>query len=259
MHLHTTEPQSADPLSLPHTPVTQSALRLDASLPPDAGPCSIARNRERLLALGIPSLVKELQGTAAVAAGGKPKKKRAKSERGPRVKREAGAPEQPSRRSSRLQEAAEHEKEEEETGEAAVMGFWSGCKGLFVVPLPGAACSSAALCLDSSPASLFPAPNPLHPQTHALTTHPPHPFTHPSPAWLGAAEEQLQRELGQAVVEGQCPRCGKALERGHRQHLLACTGVAKAPCQPRPRDADDLAVSQGCGAGRVAGGWAWRG
>jgi hypothetical protein len=81
-------------------------------------PCSIARNRERLLALGIPSLVKELQQEVGGAAGGgaQPTKKR-KREAQPRVKREPGAAEeQPTRRSSRLQDAAEHPKLKEETG-----------------------------------------------------------------------------------------------------------------------------------------------
>ena len=61
---------------------------------------------------------------------------------------------------------------------------------------------------------------------------------------LPAAEERFERELGEFVVEGACPRCGRVLERGQRAHLRACGGEAaraRAPRAeggpPRPRDA----------------------
>ncbi|KAL4445856.1 hypothetical protein ABPG77_009055 [Micractinium sp. CCAP 211/92] len=120
----------------------------------------IARNRERLLALGIPSLVTELGGSKAAAAAKKRKEKGlaeaggkgGDEEWGPRPKRRQGAqPEKPTRRSRRLQQAEEHQKEEEEN-----------------------------------------------------------------------EKQRFERELGQFVVEGECPRCGKALEKAHRQHLQVC-------------------------------------
>lgn len=129
---------------------------------------SIARNRERLLALGIPSLVKELQAqvghcrmvqqpsgrsaqsrlvlpalcwstssskcvcrqphplpqAGAAAAAAKPKKKKAKRDEGqPRGRQAAAAGEQPTRRSSRVREAAEHPKPKPETGGCRVVGL----------------------------------------------------------------------------------------------------------------------------------------
>lgn len=75
---------------------------------------SIQRNRERLLALGIPSLRAELEGGSG--KGAKKKKARKEDAAKLRVKREAGAEEHPSRRSTRLQEAQEHPKTKEESG-----------------------------------------------------------------------------------------------------------------------------------------------
>ncbi|PRW59134.1 DNA-dependent metalloprotease WSS1 [Chlorella sorokiniana] len=131
----------------------------------------IDRNRERLLALGIPSLVKELQAQAgAAAAAAKPKKPKIKREEGqPRGRQAAAAAQQPTRRSSRVREAAEHPKPKPET-----------------------------------------------------------------------AEERFERELGEMIVEETCPRCGKAISRGHRAHLLACDGE-RPPRQPRPSDREELA------------------
>lgn len=37
-------------------------------------------------------------------------------------------------------------------------------------------------------------------------------------AWA-AEKERFERELGQFAVEGECPRCGRVLEKGQRQHL----------------------------------------
>ncbi|KAI7844317.1 hypothetical protein COHA_002115 [Chlorella ohadii] len=109
----------------------------------------IARNRERLLALGIPSLVKELQAQAGAAAAAAKPKKKAKV----KVKQEEGLP--------RGRQAA-------------------------------------------------------------------------------AAEERFERELGQMVVDETCPRCGKAVSRGHRTHLMGCGGE-RPPRQPRPSDREELA------------------
>lgn len=59
----------------------------------------------------------------------------------------------------------------------------------------------------------------------------------------------MERELGEFVVEGVCPRCGRELELGLKAHLQACGG-AKAPRQPRASDAEELevrlAVAAGC-------------
>lgn len=53
-----------------------------------------------------------------------------------------------------------------------------------------------------------------------------------------AASEKFDRELGEFVVEGKCPRCGRVMERGHRQHLQSCTGKPRAgAAAPRPYDA----------------------
>lgn len=154
----------------------------------------IAENRRRMLALGIPSLVKELGGTAGRGGkgGAKPTAKRAKREVAHPQRGASAADEAPSRRSSRLQEAAEHPKPQPET-----------------------------------------------------------------------AEERFVRELGEFVVEGACPRCGKVMETGpkaQKAHLLDGAGRpeptgAKAarirPSAPRPRasDADVLAVRGRAGAG----------
>ena len=43
------------------------------------------------------------------------------------------------------------------------------------------------------------------------------------------------------IVDDTCPRCGKAISRGHRAHLLACGGE-RPPRQPRPSDREELAV-----------------
>ncbi|EFN57723.1 expressed protein [Chlorella variabilis] len=132
----------------------------------------IQRNRERLLALGIPSLRAELEGGSG--KGAKKKKARKEDAAKLRVKREAGAEEHPSRRSTRLQEAQEHPKTKEES-----------------------------------------------------------------------ASEKFDRELGEFVVEGKCPRCGRVMERGHRQHLQSCTGKPRAgAAAPRPYDAALEELSQ---------------
>lgn len=160
------------------------------------------------MALGIPSLKAQLDKQGG---GEQQQKKKVKKEAGefkPRVKHEPGAPEAPTRRSSRLLDAVEHPKPKPETGECCV-GVWD-------------ACGQAALgaCFG-----------------HQLSL----PCTHPP-----TAEERQQRELGLFAVEGACPRCGKELERpaSQRAHLAACGGP-RPPRQPRAADADELEVRGG--------------
>jgi hypothetical protein len=38
------------------------------------------------------------------------------------------------------------------------------------------------------------------------------------------AEERFERQIGEFIVEGECPKCGKILEKGHRNHLRSCGG-----------------------------------
>lgn len=131
---------------------------------------SIAANRARMLELGIPSLVKELQGAAAAAAR-KPAKKQARREAAPRAPRGAAAPEQPTRRSSRLQDAAEHPKPAPETAEqrferqlgGGAQGWVPavGRMGRAVAPSPCAAVAGAVKqklpsCQPSCPACSLP-------------------------------------------------------------------------------------------------------
>lgn len=122
--------------------------------------CSIQRNRDRLLALGLPGLVAKLQEIAGPPPKPAPKKKRPKAERRPAVKAEpvedgAGglAEEGGVRRSRRLRDVALQPKKEEET-----------------------------------------------------------------------AEERFDRQLGEFIVDGECPKCHRIYEKGHRQHLRSCGG-----------------------------------
>ena len=52
------------------------------------------------------------------------------------------------------------------------------------------------------------------------------------------------------MVEGECPRCGRLLDRGQRAHLQACTGAkpARQPRQSRPRHEEELEVGGRAGA-----------
>lgn len=102
------------------------------------------------MALGIPSLKAQLDKQGG---GEQQQKKKVKKEAGefkPRVKHEPGAPEAPTRRSSRLLDAVEHPKPKPETGECCV-GVWD-------------ACGQAAL------RSWPPAVPALHPPTHPHAT-----------------------------------------------------------------------------------------
>lgn len=132
--------------------------------------CRIQRNRERLLALGLPGLVEKLQkevGPLPSGAIAKPKKPRKKVKqesvlrRGGRVGAEDGDGKAPGvRRSSRLAEAADRPK--------------------------------------------------------------------PEPA-----EARFERQLGEFIVDGTCPKCGRVFEKGHRTHLMSCGGPRAPPSQTR--------------------------
>lgn len=76
-------------------PAASTAPRLAAS-----PSCSIQRNRERLLALGIPSLAKALDETVGAAAAAVKRKPGAAAKKKPKKPRgaEAGAEERPTRR-----------------------------------------------------------------------------------------------------------------------------------------------------------------
>ena len=130
--------------------------------------CSIRRNRERLLALGLPGIMKQLQKTVKLEQDGesKPKKKRTKKKKISRATPDINKAEQIAgdaatapglRRSRRLQEAAERPIKKEET-----------------------------------------------------------------------VEEQFNRQLGEFIVNGECPKCGRIFERGHRAHLQSCSGRTSA-------------------------------
>ena len=43
------------------------------------------------------------------------------------------------------------------------------------------------------------------------------------------AEAKFERQLGEFIVDGECPKCGKILEKGHRAHLRQCGGPRAAP------------------------------
>jgi len=38
------------------------------------------------------------------------------------------------------------------------------------------------------------------------------------------AEERFERQVGEFIVDGECPKCGKIYEKGHRSHLRSCGG-----------------------------------
>ncbi len=61
------------------------------------------------------------------------------------------------------------------------------------------------------------------------------------------AAQRATRELGEFVVSGDCPRCGRAFESRHAAHLAACAGGPKAKREPadggRAR-ADKVLLSQ---------------
>lgn len=40
-------------------------------------------------------------------------------------------------------------------------------------------------------------------------------------------EEKFMRELGEFIVDGECPRCGRIFEKGHKNHLQSCTGATR--------------------------------
>jgi hypothetical protein len=115
------------------------------------------RNRQRMLALGLPAIVRTLEGIAGATKP--PPKKRVKKERAPRVKVkvEPLAEGEGPRRSSRIRDQELNPKIKEES-----------------------------------------------------------------------VEDRWERELGEFLVDGTCPKCGNVYERGHRAHLERCTGAPRA-------------------------------
>ena len=124
------------------------------------------RNRERMLAMGLPSIMRSLQNIAGPAPK-PPPKKRVKKEKKPapvKVKAEPGEEGQEEeaeiddgglRRSRRIRGVVKKEKEE-------------------------------------------------------------------------TAEERFERQVGEFIVSGECPKCGSIKEKGHRNHLRSCGGPRAA-------------------------------
>lgn len=46
-------------------------------------------------------------------------------------------------------------------------------------------------------------------------------------------EEEFERMLGEFVIDGQCPKCSKLYQKGHRRHLLNCSGLPAPPSRSR--------------------------
>lgn len=42
------------------------------------------------------------------------------------------------------------------------------------------------------------------------------------------AEERFERQLGEFIVNGECPKCGNVYERGQKRHLMNCSGPKSA-------------------------------
>jgi hypothetical protein len=42
------------------------------------------------------------------------------------------------------------------------------------------------------------------------------------------SEQRFERELGEFIVDGSCPKCGRLVERAHRAHLESCAGAKAA-------------------------------
>ena len=170
------------------------------------------------MALGIPSLVADLQREAAAQKLARhplrpPRRQQHSEGQGP-----PSPPPPPTRRSARLQDAAEHPHPKPETG--TLHGRRGpGRRMLLVATRSGA--------LPATPPCPF-----VSPPTHT----PP-----PTSAATCTAEESFDRELGEFAVEGACPRCGRVLERGQRAHLQRCGGEKAALRQPRWRDDEELA------------------
>jgi hypothetical protein len=180
------------------TPPLPSALR--------RRPRSIARNRERLAALGL-NLAAEtfhttLAATAATAGG--PKKKAAKAPRAPRAPKgaaeEGAEPAAPSRRSGRLAKAPDGAPRR-----AALRSLLNR---------PTLPLSRNCLCTAAPPLT-----------SHANRRRTPRPEAKPagSAAALPPSVEPGS-ELALFIIDGECPRCGKAVRRGHREHLARCGG-----------------------------------
>ena len=46
-----------------------------------------------------------------------------------------------------------------------------------------------------------------------------------------AAEERYERQLGEFLIDGECPKCGAIFSKDHRKHLMSCQG-------PKPKAGD---------------------
>ena len=121
----------------------------------------------------------------------------------------------------RVQDAAEHPKVKPETG------GWVGGQGHACTY--GRHTTHARRSLPHLPPC---------PPWHALLDSVPAPVSACS-----AAEERFGRELGLFVVDGECPRCGRTMEKGHKQHLEGCSG--RAPRADRPARRDEALQARG--------------
>ncbi len=46
-------------------------------------------------------------------------------------------------------------------------------------------------------------------------------------------EDEFERLLGEFIIDGQCPKCSKVYQKGHRRHLLNCSGAPAPPSRSR--------------------------
>lgn len=54
-------------------------------------------------------------------------------------------------------------------------------------------------------------------------------------------EDRFERQLGEFLVDGTCPKCGKVYERAHKRHLMNCTGPKSPAYRYAARDKELLA------------------
>jgi len=118
------------------------------------------RNRERMLSMGLPSLMRTIQNIAGPPPKPPPKKRVKKEKPAPKVK-------------VKTEEGAE-EKEEEE--------------------------------IEGGPRRSRRNRNAIKKEKEET------------------AEERFERQVGEFIVDGECPKCGKIYEKGHRSHLRSCGG-----------------------------------
>jgi len=55
------------------------------------------------------------------------------------------------------------------------------------------------------------------------------------------AEARYQRQLGEFLVDGTCPKCGRVFQKGHRAHLRSCSGPPNPTKGYSARDRELLA------------------